>query len=848
MRVVEVLQYLGPNRRSEHTAVEWKLELSVAEIQAVEQAAEVDFALLRQMLRAAGFEPLSALAAEEFVADESGTNDRPVWRNSPMASLLRVVARTALALQRSAGHRVEFHDLCACVSLQQMRMIFESEHADVALNAGELALRLCREALPGLEWQSDPALPGDSFQDGLDGFLKHARARTLPLETQALINAAAKRDIPCVKLERAPYAGLQGDFRIRPNGLLRLGHSRYQLIVDGSLCLDRNAALIPLLFDRNKVHETLSALQLPAARQGSELRHLVTAKRAARAANSLGYPVVLKPVARSPAAAEQINIAVSGRAALNSAEEVRLVFEQAAPGSSGVIIEKYVAGQSVHLLVAGLKLLCALDARSLQLLDTPLHSSLVEMSEQIAGRLNVGLLVVSVICADLSRPLQETGGVIIDLDPAPNLGRLLEDSAALMQQAVDAYLLWLFPADCQSRVPLIAVTGTNGKTTTCKMLASIMRASGFSPGLASTSGLFINTRLHREGDLAGTDGHHLIFESREVDLGVLETARGGIASSGFMFDYCDVAVCLNVSEDHLGEFGVHTIDDMAEIKCSVLLRARKAIVINADYALCLNMLPVPGQVQLYAVTLSSSALEIRELLGPDVWVCVCEMVRNEEWIVLCGPDGRRQEVIAVNQIPATFDGSARFNISNAQHAVCASHALDVSTETMRAALSGFNSSFETNPGRLNIYRGLPFTVIMDYAHNLDGLENIGRFLDLQQISGKRILLYAVTGNRTVEALKRYSVFPIGMFDHFVCRCYPGHRGTQHPEFPALMKQALMEAGVSEDRITLVDVPEDGPRIAMDLARAGDLLMICPGTTEFNQIWSEILAFEPQERA
>lgn len=850
MLVLEVLQYLGPNRRSEHTVIEWKMELSAKEQQVVALAAEDDFALLYQMLIATGLEPLAALTTEGFSQADSVAGDQPAWRSSPLATLLQIVARIALALQRSAGHRVRFYDIYRCASAMQMRMVFESEQAETALNAAELALRLCSQSLPGLQWQADPALPGSSFQDGLDGFLQQARSTVLSLETQAFLTAAAQRDIPCAKLERAPYAGLQGDFRIRPNGLLRLGHACHQLIIDGSLCLQRSAALIPLLFDRNKVHETLQALQLPVARQASGLRHLVTAKRAARAADLLGYPVVLKPLARSPKAARLNTPIQLPQSALNSAQDVRLAFEQAKPDRSGVIIEEYVSGQSVHLLLAGMKLLCALDTQGLNVLDTELHNSLVEMAERVAVRLVAGLLVVTVISTDLSRPLQETGGAVVDLDPAPDLGRLLCNSTSLLQLAAEIFLDWLFPAGSQSRIPLIAVTGTNGKTTTCKMTARIMQAAGYRVGMASTSGVYIDQQLISEGDLAGSEGHHLIFESGEVNLGVLETARGGIAHSGFMFDHCDVAVCLNVSEDHLGEYGIRTLADMVEIKRSVLLRARKAIVINADYETCLNMLPVPGPVRLYAATLHKNVQQVRELLGSDNWVCVCEIVESsesiagEEWIVLYGPGGERQAVIAVNQIPATFDGSAGFNISNAQHAICASHALGVNTDLIKAALSEFDSSFENNPGRLNIYRGLPFTVVMDYAHNVDGLENIGRFLERQPVSGKKILLYAVTGNRTVEALRKFSMFPVDMFDHFVCRCYPGRISATRPEFPGLMKQALLEVGVKEECITLVDVPEDGPRVALSLARPGDLVMICSGTKEFSRIWSDIQSFEP----
>jgi cyanophycin synthetase len=466
------------------------------------------------------------------------------------------------------------------------------------------------------------------------------------------------------------------------------------------------------------------------------------------------------------------------------------------------------------------------------------------MAENIARQLDVGLLLVTVISTDLSKSLHEASGVVTDLNPAPDLGSLLGVTPHLLQQAAEAFLHWLFPEGRQSRIPLVAVTGTNGKTTTCRMIARIMQTAGFKPGLATTSGVYINGELLREGDHAGTEGHHLVFESRKVDMGVLETARGGVATSGFMFDHCDVAVCLNVTEDHLGQYELHTVQDLAAIKRSILLRARKAIVINADYATCLDMLPIAGPPQIYAATLMHSLNEVRDLVGAEAWVCLCEFVGDEKWIVLHGPAGERLAVTAANDIPACFDGLARFNISNAQHAVCASHALGISTELIGAALAGFDSSYENNPGRLNIYRGLPFTVVMDYAHNRDGMESILQFLTDLQLKGRKLLLYAVTGDRSLEMLKEFSQLPVATFDEFICRNYTDDRGRLHPEFPSLMKQALMQAGVSEECITLVDVPEDGPGVALSLARPGDLLMMCPGSEELADMWNKILAFVP----
>ena len=380
------------------------------------------------------------------------------------------------------------------------------------------------------------------------------------------------------------------------------------------------------------------------------------------------------------------------------------------------------------------------------------------------------------------------------------------------------------------------------------MISRITRAAGFAPGLASTSGVFINDQLVQKGDLSGLAGHLMLSESRDINLAVLETARGALAHSGFMFDWCDVGICLNVTADHLGEYGVHTLQQMAEIKRSILQRARRAVVLNADYATCRDMLPFAPGIPLYLVALESGVESLRELAadhGADsTWYCVVEAQNGHEWIVLYEPAGKRLPLIAVAGIPATMDGAARFNVSNAQHALCACLALGVDLTVMRTVLGSFSNSHEDNPGRLNIYRGFPFTVIMDYAHNPDGMVKLGEFIRHMDIPGRKIVLYAATGNRSDEFVYDHARSAIPYFDHFVCRSYPGKRGDERPQTRTMMKAALLEAGVPEDRITVVDVATDGAFQTMSLARSGDLVVITPGDAEMDTMWQTIQSFQP----
>lgn len=847
MKVKQPLMYIGPGRRSDKTVIEWPLELTSEEQQAFRLAAADGPQKLRARLEQLCGKAAGVFSRDRF-APETNTGDAP-------GSVARWVAEMAVAMQQAAGHRVAFSAVVNGRVAECCRLIYEYEHLDTGIEAGELAMRLLSESIPGLEWTPDPALPGADLEDAWVQFLARAAEKVLPVDAQAIIDAAARLDVPCVKLEREPYGGLAGEFRIRPNGLLKLGHSCYQHIVDGTLCIDRNPALVPILFDRENLYRCMCELGLPAPRQDMEFRNLITAKRAIRAAERIGYPVVLKPCARSRFKALS---PVQIFAPLGSAQEVRAAFEQVHESSQRVIVERYVAGSTFHLLLANHEPVCVAIPGGSPMLPSELHASMVSNAVRVSRTLDVGMLAVTFVTPDPGLALDDAGGAVVDLDPAPRLDRLLPDDAALMAKAAEGFVRWLFPPGAPSRIPLVAVTGTNGKTTTSRMITRIMRTAGFRPGMASTSGIYFNEKLHQPGDQAGSEGHHVVLESRDIDMGVLETARGAVANSGFMFDWCDVAVCLNVTEDHIGEFGVETLQQLTELKRSVLERARHAVVLNADYSTCRGMLPFAAGVAVYWTSVESSEIAISDLAGGPSFACVVEGQDDQAWLVLHEPGGIRSPVMPVAEIPATFNGMARFNISNAQHAICACHALGVRLDTIRKGLATFEASFENTPGRLNIYRGLPFTVIMDFAHNPDGMAQLCAFTDRMDVPGRRILLLdaGFQFNRLkMQLLDADQAIPweitefvnaaVGHFDHFVCHVDPEIHHSNPAKVLNLVRTALLQAGVTEREITIVAEREEGAIQALHLGRSGDLVVLILATDDVDKMWQRILSYRPE---
>lgn len=843
MQIIEPLLYIGPNRRSDKTVIEWPLQLSLAELEAFCLAAADGLQTIRVRL-----EDLGANIPPLFV---EGKHEPGTGEVCPVIDAAQWVSEIALAMQKTAGHRVFFSAVLPGQSADRCRLIFEYEHLDTGLEAGELAMRILSESIPGLEWEPDNEPVGVSLKDAYEAFLAQATKHVLPLDTQAIIDAAARLDVPCVKLERDPYDTVEGDFRIRRNGLLRLGHSCYQHIVDGTLCInivdgtlciDRTSELMSLVFDREKLFQCMIGLGLPSPIQDREFRNIITAKRAVRSAERVGYPVVLKPAKRSRENRSSVKPACKP---LGSAAEVKRAFEQMSRNGQRVIVEQYISGSSFHLLLANNQPVCVVDTLGSPIPLSVLHSSTLDMALRTSKALNSGLLNITLVTHDLGRALADTGGGVVGLNPAPQLDWLLAGEPDLMAMAAERFVRWLYPPGTPSRIPLVAVTGTNGKTTTSRMIARIMRMAGFSPGMASTSGIYLNETLHQQGDQAGSGGHHILFESREIDMGVLETARGGVAQRGFMYDWSDVAVCLNVTYDHIGEYDIDSVEEMVTLKRSVMERARQAVVLNADYSTTRSMLPFSTAINVYLASVESEERVIREFAGESSFACVLEEKDGTEWITLYAPDGFRSPVIPVAAIPATLNGAARFNISNAQHAICACHALGVEFEVIRQGLKSFEASFENTPGRLNIYRELPFTVIMDYAHNPDGMGKLCDFIEKLDVPGRRILLYASSDNRTDHEIAQHTRSAMGHFDHFICRAYIGSCGRKPGEVPALMKATLLDAGVVEDRITLVTNPEDGARQILGMARPGDLVVLLASTIEMETMWQEIVSFKPK---
>ncbi|NND45647.1 MAG: hypothetical protein HKN58_10010 [Xanthomonadales bacterium] len=819
MDVNSHVSYFGPNRRSDDPRVEIILEYTDEDRSSVEAGRGEAARYLKQAFKDAGI----PLPAENFDDDE----------DDPVLLIAAWCNRIGLAMQTATGHEVSAQERLHEPDRSRLTLLFEHEESQVGHQAGRLALRLLAEAFPALQWGGPAYFPGREFQEMYAAFNPISRSLVQPRDTAAIVRAAIRAEVPVVKLERDPYDPVQGDFRIRMNSMLMLGHAAHRQLTDGTLVLTQSRLDPRMAYLREPVLQLLATERLPVARHQHYPQPLISPRRASRIRQALGGDLVVKPGRRS-----------GGRGiglGLKSDHDVSRVADESSRLGGGVLFQEHVAGDTWRLLFANNELLAVLapDGRAQD--ASVMHQDTLDRCAELVLKLHVGLAMFTVVTPDIGRPLEESGGKFIDLEVAPELDRALAEEPRLLDAAAEGFVRWLFPPGSESRIPIAAVTGTNGKTTTARMINHVLKHAGRNPGLVCTEGVYIGDEVTEQEDLSSLVGHYRVFENQDVDCAVLEANHKGLAAYGLSFRQCDVAVLTNVTEDHLGDWGVETIEDMALVKRSLAERGR-AVVLNVDDPHCAAMIAhlEPGRL-----VLTSQERPGADVLAAEPRAEACFAVGRHEgvdWLEQHG-DGSVQRLAPVADIPVTFGGAARFNVSNALQSAAACHLLGVAQDAIVAALSGFKPGLETTPGRQNIFDDLPFRVLVDFAHNPDGFKRLSELVDGMEVSGRKIIAVSASGNRSDTFAEHIAEACAGHYDLYLCKDYGGLRGRKPNELPMLLKRTLVRCGVDEQHIETLGLEEDPIQAVFSYCREGDLLVLILGNMEFFAIREEIARFK-----
>ncbi|MBK9216512.1 MAG: cyanophycin synthetase [Chloracidobacterium sp.] len=446
------------------------------------------------------------------------------------------------------------------------------------------------------------------------------------------------------------------------------------------------------------------------------------------------------------------------------------------------------------------------------------HPENVFLFERIAKIIGLDVAGVDVIAPNVSEPLRASGGGIIEVNAAPGFRMHLAPSEGIGRNVAEHVIDMLFPPGTPARVPIFAITGTNGKTTTTRLIAHILKNSGRTVGFTTTDGTYIGNQQITTGDNTGPVSAQLVLKDPTVDVAVLETARGGIIRSGLGFDHCDIGIVLNVAADHLGLKDVNTLEDLARVK-SVVPRAvskKGFCVLNAEDKLVYEMKELSdGAVVCFSMNENHPNIKRRAERGRVS--CVYE---NGYVTILKGKWKVRVE--KVTNIPITYGGRAEFMIQNVLAATLACFVHGVSLEDLRVGLTTFNAGTAQTPGRLNFVEVGDVTVLMDYAHNPAGLRGLASFID--KLGRKyRTCVINGTGDRRDEDIVEFGQVAGETFDRIVIR--RGHylRGRDEQETYKLLQKGIAKAK-KNPAVRIIPESRDAIHHAIKTGRKGELVV------------------------
>jgi cyanophycin synthetase len=802
-----------------------------------------------------------------------------------------VAEHIALQLQREAGTEVGRGKTRGTGEPGRYHVVYSFGEEAVGLAAGMLAVRLVNHLVE--------AEPDFDFGGDLEQLILLAERSAFGPSTQAILDEAALRDIPSI--------------RLNDQSLVQLGHGVHQRRIRATMTSHTGSLGVDIAGDKKLTNRLLASTGVPVPR--AEV--VRDEESAVAAAKRIGLPVAVKPLDGNHGRGVMLNLADD--------DAVRDGFRIARGQSRGgsVVVESYLIGNDYRCLVIGgvlravaqrvpahvegdgthsiteLVELTNADPRrgighekvltrikvdeesigyareqGFELGDVPprgqrvylkrtgnmstggisidrteeAHPDNVELAELAARVVGLDIAGIDLICPDVSIPVRETGGGIVEVNAAPGFRMHTHPTEGESQYVAKPVIDMLFPPGADARIPIVAVTGSNGKTTTARMISHVMKGMGRKVGLTSTDGIYVDGRIVRKSDASGPKSASMVLQNPTVDFAVFEVARGGILREGLGYQRNDVAVVLNVTGDHLGLGGISSIKQLAGVKRVVVEAVPRdgLAVLNADDPLVAEMARYcSGSVIYFSMDPDHERLKFQASRGRRA--VTLEPGNNGEMIVL--RQGRKSmSLVWTHLIPATFEGRARMNVQNALAATAACWAAGAHLHDIRQGLRTFTTSYFMAPGRLNMFELDGYRVVVDYAHNPPAVRALGEFVDRltepsaggarAPVTGRRIGVIATAGDRRDEDIVELGQAAAAYFDEIVIREDENNRGRPRGNTAALIEQGVRSAKPSRvETITTVLDELEATRFALDHAQDGDVVVVC--VDHANQVWKEL---------
>jgi cyanophycin synthetase len=480
------------------------------------------------------------------------------------------------------------------------------------------------------------------------------------------------------------------------------------------------------------------------------------------------------------------------------------------------------------------------------------HPDNVEIAETAAQIVGLDVAGIDFICPDIATPVRETGGAIVEVNAAPGFRMHTHPTEGEPQYVARPVIDSLFPSGVSARIPIISVTGTNGKTTTVRMIAHILKLMGRRVGMTSTDGIVVDGRLIKKGDMSGPKSAQMVLQNPTVDTAVFEVARGGILREGLGYDRNDVAVVTNVTGDHLGLGGIDSIGQLANVKGVVVDAVPRSgtAVLNADDSHVYRMgRHCAGRVVLFTMATEKGEDGFDRVDGHtsrgNAAFCLEPRPDGELIVLRLGP--RVMPVLYTHLIPATFGGRARMNVANALAAAAAAWATGAHLHDIRQGLRTFSTSFFQAPGRLNLLDVGGVRVVIDYCHNVDGMRQLADFVDRMMVepqtragrvgagksvarNGRAIGVLGIPGDRRDEDQHDYGAIAATAFDEIIVREDANLRGRSPGETASNVldgvRAAKADGTARAGRADKVLDEMTAVKTALRRAIPGDLVVCC----------------------
>ncbi|MGH8254114.1 MAG: cyanophycin synthetase [Steroidobacteraceae bacterium] len=881
MRILDRSVYVGPSLYAHFPVI--RLELDLGELEAWPTAR-------------LGPGYIDALAAALPGLAEHGCSYREPggfyrrMREDEGTWLGHVLEHVAIELQNMAGEEVTFGKTRSAGAPGVYTVVYEYEQRDEGIAAGELGLRLLCSLLPDAIRPAGSVPEGWSWPTARDEFIRFAQRRALGPSTASLVRAAKDRGIPWL--------------RLNDQSLVQLGHGRFQQRIQATVTGRTPHIAVELASDKEETNKILATLGLPVPKQElvqSEAQAVRAAQRIGfpcvtkpyNGNHGRGISIRLMTdaeVAHGFLVAREHSRSVIVETFLEG-DDHRLLVVNGELVAATRRTPGHVVGDGTHDITALVEIVnldprrgvghekvltrLELDAQAQKMMERVglsaasipaegqvvflrstanlstggtatdvtdvIHPDNREMAERAVRAIGLDVGGVDFLSMNITESYRKIGGGICEVNAAPGFRMHVAPSEGTPREVAKPVIEMLFPPGMASKVPIAAVTGTNGKTTTARMLAHITKMAGFTPGLTTTDGVYINGQRTVQGDMTGPVSARMVLADPQIDIAVLETARGGLLRAGMGVNEVNVGAVLNVQADHLGLKGIETLEQLAEVKRVVVEVATDCAVLNADDPLVLKMSGYTEAKNICYVTVNPHHTLVREHIRASGRACALEAGVNGQMIALYDR-GSHIPLLWTHLIPATLEGRAMHNVQNAMFAAAMAFSLGIKLDAIRQGLRTFDSTFFQAPGRMNVFNEHPFKVLFDYGHNAHAVAAMASLAQQLDVAGRRIVVLAGPGDRRDEDLVAIAQAVAGRFDHYICRRDDNLRDRAPDEVPQIMVKALQAAGVSAPAISMIPDEQEAIDAALQMGAPGDLVLIFADALV--RSWKQITKFRP----